>query len=74
MLNGSYQAGGTLDIVAKDVALACALAERLAAPHATGQVADSLYRQAQGEGWGDEGYPVVARILESLARAELRSN
>ena len=74
VLNGSYQAGGTLDIVAKDVALACALAERLSAPHATGQVADSLYRQAQGEGWGDEGYPVVARILESLARAELRSN
>ena len=74
VLDGSFQAGGTLDIVAKDVALACALAKRLAAPHATGQVADSLYRQAQGEGWGDEGYPVVARILESLARAELRSN
>ena len=27
VLNGSFQAGGTLDIVAKDVALACALAQ-----------------------------------------------
>ena len=73
ILDGSYQAGGTLDIVAKDVALACALAERLGAPSATGSAADALYRAAQAEGWGSEGYPVVARVLEALARAELRS-
>lgn len=74
VLNGSYQAGGTLDIVAKDVALACALAERLAAPHATGAEADALYRQAQEAGWGDEGYPIVAKILESLTGAALSSD
>ena len=73
VLDGSFQAGGTLDIVAKDVALACELAGRLEAPSATGQMADSLYRQAQEAGWGAEGYPVVARILESLAGAELRA-
>ena len=73
VLTGSFSAGGTLDIVAKDVALACELAARVAAPSATGQVADALYRQAQEAGWGDEGYPVVARILESLANVELRS-
>ena len=73
VLDGSFQAGGTLDIVAKDVALACELARRLEAPSSTGQVADSLYRQAQGEGWGDEGYPVVAKVLESLAGIELRA-
>jgi len=71
VLNGSYQAGGTLDIVAKDVALACALADRLAAPHATGSEADALYRQSQEAGWGDEGYPVVAKILESFAGVKL---
>ncbi len=71
VLNGSYQAGGTLDIVAKDVALACALSERLGAPHATGAEADALYRQAQEAGWGDEGYPIVAKILESFAGAAL---
>ena len=71
ILNRSFQAGGTLDIVAKDVALACALAERLNAPAGTGSVADALYKRAQAEGWGDEGYPIVARILEALAGAEL---
>lgn len=73
VLTGSFAAGGTLDIVAKDVALACELARRVDAPSATGQVADDLYRQAQDAGWGNEGYPVVARILESLANVELRS-
>ena len=72
VLDGLYQAGGTLDIVAKDVALACALAERLGAPSATGAVADALYSKAQDAGWGSEGYPVVARLLEEMAGVELR--
>ena len=72
ILNRSFAAGGTLDIVAKDVALACAMAEGLQAPAGTGSVADALYKQAQAEGWGDEGYPIVARILEALAGVELR--
>lgn len=72
ILDRTFQAGGTLDIVAKDVALACALAERLEAPSGTGAVADALYKQAQAEGWGDEGYPIVARILEALAGVELQ--
>ena len=72
VLDGSYQAGGTLDIVAKDVALACELAERLSSPSAMGAVADGLYRRAQEAGWGGEGYPVVARLLEETAGVELR--
>ncbi|MDE2788057.1 MAG: NAD(P)-dependent oxidoreductase [Chloroflexota bacterium] len=72
ILDRSFAAGGTLDIVAKDVALACALAERLEAPAGTGSVADALYKQAQAQGWGDEGYPIVARILEATAGVELR--
>ncbi len=71
ILNRSFQAGGTLDIVAKDVALACALAERLGAPADTGSVADALYRAAQSAGWGSEGYPIVAQVLERLAGVEL---
>lgn len=73
VLNGSYQAGGTLDIVAKDVALACELAERENAPASTGDASNALYRQAQEAGWGSEGYPIVARILEAMAQTELRS-
>lgn len=71
ILDRSFAAGGTLDIVAKDVALACTLAERLEAPAGTGSVADALYKKAQAEGWGDEGYPIVTRILEAMARVEL---
>ena len=72
ILNRSFEAGGTLDIVAKDVALACALAERLEAPAGTGSVANALYKQAQEKGWGSAGYPIVARVLEALAGVELR--
>ena len=71
ILNRSFEAGGTLDIVAKDVALACALAERLEAPAGAGSVANALYKQAQAEGWGDQGYPIVARVLEAMAGTEL---
>ena len=74
ILDRSFEAGGTLDIVAKDVALACALAERLQAPAGTGSVADALYKQAQAEGWGDEGYPIVARVLEALAGVALSTD
>ena len=74
ILDRSFQAGGTLDIVAKDVALACELAAKVSAPASTGQSANALYRQAQEAGWGNEGYPIVARILESLAGAELTSD
>ncbi len=72
ILNRSFAAGGTLDIVAKDVALACELAERVGAPAGTGSVADALYKQAQACGLGDEGYPIVARALEALCGVELR--
>ena len=71
ILDGTYQAGGTLDIVAKDVALACELAERLDAPANTGGVANLIYKTAQDAGLGREGYPVVARVLEVMAGIEL---
>jgi 3-hydroxyisobutyrate dehydrogenase-like beta-hydroxyacid dehydrogenase len=73
VLGRSFAAGGTLDIVAKDVELACALAHEVGAPAALGCAARDVYRQAQAEGWGQQGFPVVARVLERLAGAELRS-
>ncbi len=72
VLDGSYQAGGTLDIVAKDVALACELAKRLDAPASVGSAADAIYRAAQQAGWGNGGYPIVARVLEEMAGTNLR--
>jgi 3-hydroxyisobutyrate dehydrogenase-like beta-hydroxyacid dehydrogenase len=72
VLSGSFAAGGTLDIVAKDVELACELARDVGAPSALGRAARDLYRQAQAQGWGQEGFPVVARVLERMAGTELR--
>jgi 3-hydroxyisobutyrate dehydrogenase-like beta-hydroxyacid dehydrogenase len=68
----SFAAGGTLDIVAKDVALACQLARDLGAPASLGALASDFYQRAQAQGWGQEGFPVVARVLEQLAGVELQ--
>jgi 3-hydroxyisobutyrate dehydrogenase-like beta-hydroxyacid dehydrogenase len=73
VLTGSFVSGGTLDIVAKDMALACELAREVGAPARLGPIADETYRAAQAEGWGGEGFAVVARILERLAACELRT-
>jgi 3-hydroxyisobutyrate dehydrogenase len=70
---GTFTAGGTLDIVAKDVHLACELAREVGAPAHTGLVADDVYKRAQARGWGQEGFPVVARVLEAMAGVELRA-
>jgi 3-hydroxyisobutyrate dehydrogenase-like beta-hydroxyacid dehydrogenase len=73
VLNGTFTAGGTLDIVAKDLALACELARDAAAPANLGLLAHDILHRAQAQGWGREGFPVAARILEAMAGHELRS-
>lgn len=73
VLPGTFTAGGTLDIVAKDVALACQLARDVGAPATLGALAADFYQRAQAQGWGQEGFPVVARVLEAMAGVELRS-
>lgn len=72
VLPRSFAAGGTLDIVAKDVELACQLARDIGAPAALGALAADAYKRAQAQGWGQEGFPVVARVLEAMAGVELR--
>lgn len=73
VLPRTFAAGGTLDIVAKDMELACQLARDVGAPAALGALASDVYRRAQAAGWGQEGFPVVARVLEAMAGVELRA-
>jgi 3-hydroxyisobutyrate dehydrogenase-like beta-hydroxyacid dehydrogenase len=73
VLPGSFAAGGTLDIVAKDLDLACGLAREVGAPAHLGLLAHDVLSRAQAQGWGQEGFPVAARILEGMAGAELRA-
>ena len=73
VLSGTFTAGGTLDIVAKDLELACGLARSVAAPAQLGLLAADVLHRAQARGWGQEGFPVAVRILEEMAGLELRS-
>lgn len=73
VLTGTFVSGGTLDIVAKDMELACELAREIGAPAALGGAASDVYKRAQAQGWGQEGFPVVVRILEAMAGAQVRS-
>jgi 3-hydroxyisobutyrate dehydrogenase-like beta-hydroxyacid dehydrogenase len=73
VLPGLFTAGGTLDIVAKDLQLACDLAREAGSPAHLGLLAHDVLRRAQAQGWGQEGFPVAARILEAMAGAELRA-
>jgi 3-hydroxyisobutyrate dehydrogenase-like beta-hydroxyacid dehydrogenase len=74
VFDGTFRAGGTLDIVAKDVHLACELARDVGAPAHMGVIADDAYQRAQAQGWGQLGFPIVARILEAMAGVELRAS
>ena len=73
MFSGEFTAGGTLDIVAKDLHLACELAREVGAPAHIGLMTDDVLKRAQAQGWGQQGYPVVARVLEAMAGVELRA-
>jgi len=73
VLTRSFSAGGTLDIVAKDLDLACDLARAVGAPAHLGLVAHDVLARAQAEGWGQHGFPVAARILEAMGGTELRA-
>ncbi len=73
VLSGAFTAGGTLDIVAKDLQLACDLAREVAAPAHLGLLAHDVLSRAQAQGWGQHGFPIAARILEAMAGRELRA-
>jgi 3-hydroxyisobutyrate dehydrogenase-like beta-hydroxyacid dehydrogenase len=73
VFSGEFTSGGTLDIVAKDVHLACELAREVGAPAHIGLLTDDVLQRAQAQGWGQQGFPVVARILEAMAGMELRA-
>ena len=73
LLDGTFASGGTLDIVAKDLHLACQLARDVQAPSRIGDIVDDVLQRAQAQGWGQKGFPVVAQILEQMAGADVRS-
>ena len=73
VLTGEFVSGGTLDIVAKDLHLACEMARDAQAPAAMGNIADDVFQRGQALGWGQEGFAMAARVLEQMAGVELRA-
>jgi 3-hydroxyisobutyrate dehydrogenase-like beta-hydroxyacid dehydrogenase len=73
VFSGEFTSGGTLDIVAKDLHLACELAREVGAPSHIGLIADDVLKRAQAQGWGQQGFPIAARVLEAMAGVELRA-
>jgi 3-hydroxyisobutyrate dehydrogenase len=73
VFSGEFTAGGTLDIVAKDLHLACELAREVGAPAHIGLLTDDVLKRAQAQGWGQQGFPIMARVLEAMAGVELRA-
>src|SRR6202007_1825470 len=74
VLPGSFTAGGTRDTVAKDLALTCGLSRAGGAPAHLGLLAHDVLSRAQAQGWGQEGFPIAARILEAMAGTGLRAS
>jgi 3-hydroxyisobutyrate dehydrogenase-like beta-hydroxyacid dehydrogenase len=73
VFSGEFTSGGTLDIVAKDLHLACELAREVGAPSPIGLITDDVLKRAQAQGWGQRGFPIVVRVLEAMAGVELRA-
>ena len=73
VFSGEFTSGGSLDIVAKDLHLACELAREVQAPSLMGNIADDVFKRSQAQGWGREGFPMAAQILEQLAGVKLRA-
>jgi 3-hydroxyisobutyrate dehydrogenase-like beta-hydroxyacid dehydrogenase len=74
VLSGAFTAGGSVDIIAKDLYLACELARSVAAPASLGLLAHEVMHRAQAQGWGRDPFPSAVRILEMMAGQKLRSS
>jgi 3-hydroxyisobutyrate dehydrogenase-like beta-hydroxyacid dehydrogenase len=71
VLSRAFASSGSLDIIVKDMALAVDVAREVGTPAALGALAYDAYKRAQAQGYGGEGYPSVAKILEGMAGVEL---
>lgn len=72
--SGAFASPGTLDIVAKDLRLACDLAHALQTPCQMGDIVVQVLERAQAQGLGAQGYPIAVHVLEEMAGVALRTS
>ena len=69
----TFHAGtGELDIVAKDIDLACKLAQDLQTPALMGTITYDVFKRAQAMDLGNLGFPGAAIAVEQIAGIQLR--
>ena len=73
VFSGDFTSNGSLNIIAKDLHLACELARDVSAPAHMGMIAEDVYQRAQSQGMGQMGFHAAVQILEQMAGAELRT-
>jgi 2-hydroxy-3-oxopropionate reductase len=73
VFSGAFASDGSLDIVAKDLRLACELAYDVQAPCRIGAIVAEVLQRGQAQGLGQHGFPNVVRVLEQMAGAQLRA-
>jgi len=71
--NGSFQPGFMTDLLHKDLGLALDLAAENQVPMAMTALTRQMYEMARAEGFGREDYTSLLKVLEHLARVEVRS-
>ena len=67
-----FPAVGSLDIVAKDLQLACQMARDMQTLCRVGDVADDIFKRAQAQGLGGLSFSAVVQVMEQMSGAEIR--
>ena len=73
VFDGEFRNTGTVDIIAKDLGLACELARNVQAPASMGIVAEDVFKRGQAQGLGRMGFHAATQVLEQVAGAKLRA-
>ena len=71
--NGSFQPGFMTDLLHKDLGLALDLAAENSTPVAMTALTRQMYEMARAAGYGHEDYTSLLKVLEQMAKVEVRS-
>ncbi len=69
----NFEGQGSLDIIVKDMTLACEIAHEVQSPAFTGAMAKDIFERAQAQGWGDRPFYAAVQVLEQMAGTELKA-
>ena len=69
----NFEGQGTLDIIVKDMTLACEVAHKAQSPAFTGAISKDIFERAQALGWGNKPFYNAVQVLEQMAGIQLQA-